>query len=424
MATTTIYRYSTKKAVQPILPSETNEVKYPKEFFKEPKKPRLTIYYKKADLPKMRAYVRQGLVEYKLDIKIVNSYLYYVLENLPAHQLTSDWTSFGIQLGNARDEIKHFVMFDVDLKGESFPNEAVAADDAAKDDKALVFLLLFQYRVSRASHDGYKTDLCDKAIKTLNAMSLNSPALTKGLISVTAAWPSNIDYTKIVAGVDMFYFKNKEATWADLRFCTLGSRYKDCAALTALSHVTQLTGVKLCQLLLWVFTERMADEADRLSEPGNEVDKADSYMPYMRDMGISDKSPYSAQVNPSLTTFCHVVGCLSDSTRSKNSRLAGEVDRSNSVINGVIVGYVFGTRPVFVQAYGADSSSEQVVVEPNTVIGAMPKNADPDEWFAFLSTDGFILPDEIRAWFEKKVKNLKDTRAGTIGSFLAEKRTI
>nr|WCD55356.1 MAG: nucleocapsid protein [Le Dantec virus] len=424
MANETIYRFSTKKSVHPLLPSENNEVRYPKDYFAEPKKPRLTIYLKKDDLPKMRSYVRKGLVEYNLNLKIVNSFIYYVLKDLPPHQLGSDWESFGINLGKARSDITHFVMFDVDFKEEDFPNEAVTADEDSKDDKALIFILLFQYRASRATHDAYKTELCDKATKTLNAMGLNAPAITKGLTAVTNAWPSNIDYTKIVAGVDMYYFKNKEATWADLRFCTLGSRYKDCAALTALSHITQLTGVKLNQLLLWVFTERMADEADRLSEPGNEVDKADSYMPYMRDMGISDKSPYSAQMNPSLTTFCHVIGCLSDSTRSKNSRLAGEVDRSNSVINGTLVSYVLSTRPGFVQAYGTSAASEQMVAEPTTVIGAMPKTSDPDEWFAFLSKEGFVLPEEIKAWFEKKVKSFRDTRVGTVGSFLVEKRTI
>uniref|UniRef100_A0AB38ZKC8 Nucleoprotein n=1 Tax=Suncus murinus rhabdovirus TaxID=3139574 RepID=A0AB38ZKC8_9RHAB len=424
MTTQSVYRFSKKTTVSPKLPLESSDARYPSKFFENNQKPVLTIHYKKEDLPKLRHHVRNGLVDNKLDIKISNSFIYYVMTGLDAFKVNSEWKSFGITICNGGEEKHHFCMYETEFKNEGFPNQSVADDLDSSTDKALVFSLLFQYRANRATFEAYRNELCQKATKNVQMIDPKAAPLSKALVSSTAAWTSNPNFTKLVAGIDMYYFKNKEADWADLRFCTLGSRYKDCAALTALSYITQLTSIKVCDLLLWIFTERMADEADQLSVDGNEVDKADSYMPYMRDMGISEKSPYSAQMNPALTTFLHVVGCLLDSTRSRNSRLAGEVDRLNSVINGVIVAYVLGSRPTFVQAYGASATSAQNLVQPNVVVGSMPATPDPDEWFLYLGKSGFVLPNEIKTWFEKKVKGFTETRQGTIGEHLANKRTL
>ncbi|AVI57363.1 nucleoprotein [Vaprio virus] len=424
MANQTVYRFSTKKIIAPKLPLESSDARYPADFFQKGEMPILVIHYKKEDLPKMRFHVRRGLEDNVLDIKIVNAFLFYVMVEKEPFKIHSEWKSFDIKIAGAGDERHHFCMYQVEIKNEDFPNKDAKDETDESKDKALVFSLLFQYRANRATYDAYKTELCSKATKTVQMIDPNATPLSKTLAGATAAWTSNPNFTKIVAGIDMYFFKNKEAEWADLRFCTLGSRYKDCAALTALSYITQLTSIKIHELLLWIFTERMADEADRLSQEGNEVDQADSYMPYMRDMGISDKSPYSAQMNPALTTFCHVVGCLLDSTRSKNSRLAGEVDRLNSVVNGVVVAYVLSSRPTFVQVYGADASAQQQSIQPNMVMGKMPATPDPDEWFLYLGKSGFVLPQEIKNWFERKAKALTETRSGTIGEHLQNKRTI
>ncbi|AJR28349.1 nucleoprotein [Kern Canyon virus] len=423
MSSMQVYRFKNQKVIEPKLPQEKTEGEFPSQWFKPDgsRRPEIIIYHDKAILPAIRGLVRQMMETKVFNIKVINAYIYYVLADKGEIESHRDWESFGVIICKEKDKVNPFVMCNISIKKENLPNLTGAEIPKDDDDKWMVFWLLFQYRIGRATDETYKSELIKRANQFMLSFAEKPVELSRTVSTLTVSWLANMNFTKIVAAVDMYYCKFKSAPWAEMRYCTLGSRYKDCAALTVLRHISDLTSLTVAQLVLWVFTERMADEVEKISTEGNEVDKADSYMPYMRDFGISDKSPYSAQMNPSLVMFCHTIGCLLSSKRSMNARLAGEIDRLNSVINGSITAYVLGHLPMFVHSFGETPADTQIKPTVKDRPGQPPSAANPDEWFAYLGSKGFQLPPEIKDWVKAKMDAIATPRKETVGAYLKER---
>ncbi|QIQ19240.1 nucleoprotein [Taiyi bat virus] len=415
-----VYRLQTKAKVQPILPQETTAVQYASAWFKAniQKKPNLLISYKNLSLELLLQHAAYGLETGDLTGELATAVLYRVFKS-EKHQLQTDWTSFGITIGRSGEELNPWALVDVQEKDGLLPNEEINKNVGIEDSNWIVFYICFMYRFARATNQAYKDALADRAeehAKNLNSKSIRPqpPAMTKMQTLILHA-PFNV----AIASIDMFYHKFKTSKLACVRYGTLPSRFKDCAALTTLNHITRLTGLPIEQFMLWVFSARMADELDQMSKPGEELDKGDSYVAYMREMGVSERSPYSSQANPAFSLFCHVVGTLLGSKRSKNARMGLEVDTVNSVINGKIVAYVLGTRPTFTLEYSNDPNLEVETIQTETLdLTKIPNSSHPEEWFGYLSINGFKVPFEAEKWIESRLQTLTDLRDGTVGKFL------
>ncbi|AJR28607.1 nucleoprotein [Mount Elgon bat virus] len=415
-----VFRLQTKSKVQPVLPQETTAIQYASTWFKNNvhKKPNLLVSYKNVSLDLLLKHAANGLETGDLTGELATAVLYRVFKD-EKHQLPTDWTSFGVIIGKSGEEINPWALMDVQEKDGILPNTEVNKDVGLDDANWIAFYICFMYRFARATNQAYKDALADRAeehAKNLNPKSVRPqpPAMTKMQALILHA-----PYNAAIAGIDMFYHKFKTSKLASVRYGTLPSRFKDCAALTTLNHITRLTGLPIEQFMLWVFSARMADELDQMSKPEEELDKGDSYVAYMREMGISERSPYSSQANPAFSLFCHVVGTLLGSRRSKNARMGLEVDTVNSVINGKIVAYVLGTRPTFTLEYSTDPNQEVEVSTLETLdLSKIPTSSHPEEWYGYLSINGFKVPPEAEKWIESRLHTLADLRDGTVGKFL------
>ncbi|AJR28279.1 nucleoprotein [Barur virus] len=410
------YRVATKQPVKPVLPQEETPGQYPADWFSthQNKKPRLVIPYKSKDLDTLRGIVREGIEKDSLDVKVAITYVYNVLKEQEA-ECDDLWTSFGVEIAQAKTTVHTFCMMEVEEKAVDPPN-LQPKPCTPEDDLWMCFYILVQYRLLKVTNTEYEKAL----IKRANVHISGMPGGKKFDVhsrKMYASWLSNPTYLRLVAAIDMFFHKFKDHPFAICRFGTLGSRYKDSAALTTLNHITKLTGLPITEFMMWIFNENIADELDKMAKPDQELEKCDSYTPYMRDMGLSDRSPYSAQMNPTFHLFCHALGTLMHSRRSMNARIAGEVDVTNAVVNAEVVAFVLNRCPTFTKAYTEDLESVPTVVA-KSVVGQMPTGPDPDLWFEYLAQKNFILPEEIKRFAHERASGLTGIRPDTIGELI------
>lgn len=107
------------------------------------------------------------------------------------------------------------------------------------------------------------------------------------------------------------------------KLCTIGSRYRDCAALVGVEYLRKLLDIKFGEIFLWVWTTGIDQDIRRVFKSGEELTLMNSYLPYISSMKLAERSPYSATVNPSLHYFVHFTGALMGHQRSLTLRVTG-----------------------------------------------------------------------------------------------------
>ncbi|AZS32222.1 nucleocapsid [Rhinolophus rhabdovirus DPuer] len=416
-----VYHLSSRKPVKFTLPQEETPPEYASKWFElnKGKKPPLKVGLKKVDTKDLFQTVAEALATGTLtgEMAVAALYRYFKSDN---QICIGDWTSFGIEIGKNNTKICPWALVEVEEYESELPNMP-KRDVTEKDYDWIVFYICFLYRYSRANHTDYRDQLYCRGQEHVKNINAKVQHVQPGMLMLMKNIIYYHFYNVAIAAIDMFYYKFKVAENAQMRYGTLSSRYKDCSALTTLNHITQVTGLPIERFILWVFSERMATEVAQMAKEGEELERCDSYTAYMREMGISVKSPYSSQANPSFALFCHVVGAILGSKRSKNARMGAEVDTVNSLLNGKVVAYVLGTRPDFVQAYVAELPKNVPTADDDdeaVEAGSVPLSADPEEWFAYLSSRGFQLPDAVERWVKARVLAMTDVRDGTVGKFL------
>lgn len=179
------------------------------------------------------------------------------------------------------------------------PDTSTSTEKAEADDDIWIVLILKGiYRLKSISRPDHQQ---------LVAAKLHSVLSEYTTLTVHYAIQDSIDHgskmRKLVAGIDMFYYRFKTSRFAVIRFGSVVSRYKDCAILSTINHIINFTDMEASFVGQWLFSERAADEYAAIMEDNNELDMEYSYMPYLSDMELSSKSPYSATVNPIILSY-------------------------------------------------------------------------------------------------------------------------
>lgn len=177
--------------------------------------------------------------------------------------------------------------------------------------------------------------LIDEQLAKLGAGAIISSMIR----SVSQGWMQDENFVKLMAGIDMFFIKFPNHDHSILRIGTIPTRYKDCGALTSLHALTEVIGINQQDLSKWMWTNFLCTEMMQLNVSGNELDRLDSYFPYVMEMRLSHKSPYSATVNPNIYLWTHVVGCTMKLKRSLNARMLEKANLHFTITNAAVVAY-------------------------------------------------------------------------------------
>lgn len=368
--------------------------------------------------------VLAGIQERRLDADIIVRYLVGVIQGWEEVNDGGNWTSFGVQIAGVGQTLNPLNLLKIKLGNKAVPDHNTTQNLVDIEDKALVILLLGIYRVAAIANDTYKIRVMD-AIQQQATEADPKAQVNIRLLANNKHLLSNPNYLRVVAAVDMFFYRFKDSEKANVRVSTLTSRFKDCAALSTFAHVASFTGLTLNGVLDWVFTETVAAEVEKMMKPGQEIDQDTSYMPYLKDMGLSKVSPYSATKNPGFHAWGQSACALMGSIRSQNALRASEDNWINLKLNAEIMAFALGTSAELVKAFDVggntagqgvdDEEDEELDLEENA---GMPKGRDAMEWFVFMSEREFKLTGEMKEGLRKMAGNIKNPRPGTIGDLL------
>nr|UVT38877.1 nucleoprotein [Perhabdovirus perca] len=409
---------STQASFVPLQPQLEDEINYPADFFVDQKIPTFVHYYKNAKPDDLLGMIFGELSESRLPSELVTSYIYSVMSKW-TETLDASWESFGIEFGDVNDILTPFSLLKCIASDQALADYKTVAAPGDIDPIAMMIFLLAPYRIVGIQNEEYQARVIQtiqNQLDSLGAKRLN----VRSLKNVTTLTRSP-NYLKLVAAIDMFYFhfKNSQER-AVVRVATLGSRHKDCAALSTLNHIVQFTGKPLIDVLDWVFTDQVAQEVSRMMRPGQEIDKADSYMPYLKDLGLCRKSPYSSSANPGVHCWAQMTCALLGSKRSQNAIASTEENLVNLTRNAEIMAYVLGTGAVLVKALeiggvkGTDPDAIIVDVDGD----GEPTTLDALDWLDFVQTNGCQLTPKMEAKIRVMSLRIQNARKDTIGAYL------
>lgn len=318
---------------------------YPSQWFQNnPRsKPPVNIPRQIADPSTWERMLGHALEE-KVSPNLAVRFIYeYSSEHL-RERLETEWVSYGVRIGSAGEMISPISLLRV-LEGG--PNwTAGESDEIDPDHKMRLFsILLSGYRYGIASEllqGDYKSVVLGKINQVLRNEPFNLDSdITPTELSRSKSWYNNSEFKALIAAMDMFWAKFPDSPNAKLRVCTLNSRFKDCASISELKHLADVSSKRLNDAMKYIFSTRVRDEIRAIGHGDEELEKSDSYFPYMRELRLSKKSPYSSSENVHLHNWVSIFGALLGSDRSFNARIVSENGLLAAMNLAIFAAYAF-----------------------------------------------------------------------------------
>ncbi|AEJ07644.1 putative nucleoprotein [Oak-Vale virus] len=346
----------------------------------------------------------------------------------------AEWTSFGVVLapgGGAASGPFHAVEW---VAGQE---TYTSTSGEPCQGQTLIYCAVYLcaiYRLGRSTAEGeYRGKLETTISEFLAAMIPDRPQLT-GRGAIAGRWVQDRNFCRLVAMLDLFFREKKDHDYAVIRMGTIASRYRECTGLTSLTHLARLTGDPIERAICWVFQQDVARQVINLITPGQEITNFRGLTPYIADLGISRRSPYSSGINPEWHVFCHAIGVFMGNRRSIDARYLEAKDESTIMQNAGLVAYVCRHRTNLVQAFGSRSRvrthrqndvrvrggglnpflDDDAILEEEADVG-LPNVKDPEAWYDFLKMRNFQMPIEIVEYMRERATALTQTRTGSMG---------
>ncbi|AEI17641.1 nucleoprotein [Obodhiang virus] len=420
-----------QKAIRPAKPSDSTTPQYPSEFFDKNNYQRPTVRVTQGGykIQELREILSNGILQDDINPHHVVRYMELIMEGI-TDTLDDDWTSFGVKIGKKGEKITPLSLLNIMIEEDDLIDGKRNNDVTKKDDKWIMLIITSYYRFAFSQNPNHRSNLITKLNLQLRTFLKDPPTIVDNM-GLFASLISNVNFNKLISALDMFLNRFKNNDWSFLRFGTIASRYKDCSALMSLSHVCEVTGMKIEEFMDWIFVYSTGEDMIKLMREGNEIDDPLSYMPYTMSMGLSMKSPYSSINCPSIYSFIHMLGSLLGSERSRNARMVSENNIVNLKMNAGVVSYVKSHRASMIKAFISNEVKDQwydnegneaddkTDDESDDELDGMPKGDNPVEWFMFLESRHFELPDEIKSFMNREAKKITNPRSGTIGKFVS-----
>lgn len=400
---------------------------YPSEWFKSNpgQKPPMEVHIVPDNRRgNLHSTIRAQFAAGTLSPAVATAFIWYELSR-DQYILSKDWASFGIVIGvkGSRINITNFAAVVEQNSNLDLVAENVIFD--AKDLRRYIIAVACVLRIIGIDREEYR----DQVITHMNALITQAPGTEINLDQVYIhykTWATYTQYAKCLAFADMYLAEFPAHPLAGLRMGSIVCRMRDCSALVATFYILKMFGMTIGNFAMWIWTKPVAAQYDQVTVGGEEMDQPRSYALYFRDLGLSDKSPYSAPSNADLHLFLHTLGVTEDSERSVRARQVGTPLKNAIIANAMIISYVYGRFNTFQKEYSYDGEpTEQVPDDEAEAIGEhqMPNVKDPDAWLGWLQQRNGIIPPVIKRQSYRHWLNHAGSRPGTIGEMLFQDAT-
>ncbi|AMK09223.1 nucleocapsid protein [Drosophila affinis sigmavirus] len=394
------------------------------------KKPEVIIPKCSLELNALAPMVKKAIATFKLQGDMALVFLSkYFNEQIKSDPLTDDWKSYGITIC-ARGQVATPMSICTVIDGQESDFSTLSQEILADGDlPAMVLYILAIYRIQRLVHQSHITIVSNRIKDMLKGFRKDTIVQDTYLDNIQTSykgWMSNSNFLKLVASFDMFMFKFKNHSLASMRVATVSSRFRDCAGLTSIQQVAKTMGREICaEVGYWCFTPQLGKEFMNLFTGHEELSIQDSYFPYQIDLGLTDKSAYSATVNQTLYFFLHSVAALIGSKRSNNAIHNLDSDPDKTTRLAIWVALIHHTSSDFSREIidysetipNQDDPVDEDDFAPDT---ARPRDANPRTWYAYLKDRNFdFTPNDILQFAAMRNNLGRDLRENTIGHYLS-----
>lgn len=240
---------------------------------------------------------------------------------------------------------------------------------------------------------------------------------------------ADTEYVRLIAGIDMFLNRFPNHKLADARIGTIPTRGKDQAALMDIGLIKKQIGMNLGAIGRWIWCKELFDDINRMSKLDEEVDVEHSYVHYMIEMGLSQRSPYSTTVNTSFHYWTHVIGCCRGLERSKNARFMGDVNTSSLANSAILLAFAlqrYTNSRMYYNATGQPKLAIEVDAdeEEDALEGIMapkyPVGVLGDDWYDWLQDKEGLIPDQVMKYFQPTFALYSKSRDNSMAKHLYE----
>ncbi|ACU65439.1 nucleocapsid protein [Drosophila obscura sigmavirus 10A] len=434
--------------------SRTSEGEYPAAFFNPPKRPSLSLVTGRADennplsLGELGAMISTHLLADSLNVEWVKTFLYRYFESVK-EECADDWSSYGNKF-RTTEQTKRYVspwnLIEVKIDPGIFPDSPTEGNPVIADRESLRKLVIAVtgiHRLNKTSNAEYRTLLGNRlsafaAVKRNDGDDSSTNFFNFGIATTTyATWNQDVGFCRMIAALDMFFYKYKHHPDAIIRWGTIVSRDKDLGALLALEDLRANTASDtITNVLSWVWLSEISSEFIRLS--ANETDQKEallehSYFHYQSEMRLVNSSAYSTTHNRKLYTLTHMVGSLLGSTRAQNAYLIEKTNLSSLMRNAIFIAYAchhsHELAPIGAAAGQAEAlkiarkklNPQEEVLEGDAVFAAInrePDTRNPLAWYSYWKGLNFEDTEKLKKWVKFATERVSETRENTIGQWV------
>lgn len=415
-----LYWIKDKKEISLSVAQNIFEHKYPSQWFEENSgKPFINYFPYKEDVADLKKSVIAAIKGTPIPAEVFVSWVIQsgVVGDEPGKQ---DWTSFGRTVCTKTQE-KVGLKDIVDLnKMEDIKTLSSVDGSEDYDDFVLLILGLSVYRI----HSNEHTDHHQTAIKRINSILAGIKNNDKRLVNnleYLKSWTLCKEYRKLVAAIDMLYYNRPESEKARCRVCTLGSRYKGCAAYLCIGWLCSIFNLSDDDFLLWIWHESVARQLRRCLKEGEEMNEPTSYAPYQMDLDLVMGTQYSSSMNKELYNFTQFAGALRQEGRSKNAFYTAGSGSGDLMMVSALLCYAMGSTVKIEQQFQySDDTGASLTRRLPRAAGEKPSTRDGSDWFCWVRENNMSLPREVVQFFKACKSSLGDSRDKSIGRFVYE----
>ena len=243
-------------------------------------------------------------------------FIWYMMGKISG-RLTEEWIAHGLKIGKQEEVI---TPRDILEPLETIIDVPLATNRFSEDDKWGAFWsLVGGHRLMKLN--GSYEDYIERQRRNVGDKLRERPFLAKKGVDVASFHNSlfeKVEYTALVAAIDMFLFRFKDHEMRRGRIGTMSTRGLGDVALSSLIGIKEACGMELGEIFSYLPMKALVAELSRLGKDEGQTDPY-SYFPYIKSMGICSASPYSASMNPMVFTTVHVLGTILGVERSINA---------------------------------------------------------------------------------------------------------
>ncbi|YP_010229208.1 nucleoprotein [Almendravirus cootbay] len=330
-----------QRTINSIFSTDVVKVDDPTEWLKTNEKPELIVHLAPEAKIKdfLKVFKKMEATPDLLDPKMINSLLYYLAKKHLIFSLTTEVRLKGdlyLRTGDHnigelfRETPEQFNLGSEEIGNDAYPELETLA------------IILSNYRISSMPSnvtEAYRSKIKDNMSRAFKQASLIGEDIPENYFNTT--WINNKEFKKICAMIDLALSIDPTNKYSVLRMGTQTSRNKDCIVIDEMWKMCKIMGEEpenLFELSLeTLLSKEIVGVADLLG------DFIGEYSPYVKELGIMNKSPFSATVNPNLHNWINMIGCFFNVGRCMRAKLV-EGMHLKMYLNALAVAYSYRNK--------------------------------------------------------------------------------